>query len=367
MKIPEKLKTLAGLLFQDVKQENEAKRTAVIIRLFTLIMWVYYIVLLTLCMVQDGGLPLLFVSIPCMALYMGAFYGTYRNATTVSVYLVNGVTILWTLLTVGLLGWDCGVQHFLFVLMMLLFITSHVRTLWKALCALLLCSLRVLLLLYTTYHAPRYTLGKEMGLSFQILNTLTICVLLIVTMFLYSRDSAAMELKLVSYNEKLQKMAATDPLTGLGNRRNILEYMEKRVGEYKRGSIGSLSIVLGDIDFFKKINDRYGHECGDIVLRQLAVLMERFWDGKARVGRWGGEEFLAVLPGCNGDEAAALTNEMLAEIRSMVIEYGTEKLSLTMTFGVAEYDLYAGTDATIKEADGKLYMGKEGGRNRVVF
>ena len=361
-----KLQTLISLIFRDVKSENETKRTAVMLRLFAIVMWAYYMVLLGL-FVLHGDTLVFDAAIPCVLLYLCSFYLTYRDKTRASLYLVNAVTLCWVVCIVVMLGWDSGVQHFLFVLMMLIFMTSHMKMSRKSLYAVSLCIMRLGLYFYVCRHKPLFEMGKPMGVIFQFLNTITICCIIIVSMYIYSKDSMEMENKLMGYNDRLQKMASMDPLTGLGNRRNMMDYLEKKADSYGNGSINNLSIAIGDVDFFKKINDRYGHECGDIVLKQLSMLMERGVEGKGRVGRWGGEEFLFVLPDYNGDEAVAFLSELLTQIRRMEVEYGEERVSLTMTFGVTEYDIRLGTDETIKEADRKLYLGKENGRNRVVF
>lgn len=82
-----------------------------------------------------------------------------------------------------------------------------------------------------------------------------------------------MEQKLVQYNEKLHKLASLDPLTGLLNRRSMREYLEKRIKAYNDGHVESMALAIGDIDYFKKINDTYGHECGDIVLKKAGCFV----------------------------------------------------------------------------------------------
>lgn len=366
MKSTGKLHSLRELILQDVKSENETKRTAVILRLFCIIMWMYYLGLLGICLVNGDAL-IFETAIPCGVFYLLAFYWTYRDKTRYALVSVNGITLVWVMMIVYTLGWDSGVQHFLFVLMMVVFMTSHIRVRWKVLYAVSLCFMRLGLYLYTMEYKSVVVMPEKVSIVFQFWNTLAICGIIIICMNIYSKDSMEMESKLMDYNEKLKTMASVDPLTKLGNRRNILGYLEEKAEDYRKGGINNLSVALGDIDFFKKINDRYGHECGDIVLKQLSVLMRRQLEGKAKVGRWGGEEFLIVMPEHNGDEATAVLGELLSAIRRMEIEYGGERVSMTMTFGVTEYDFRMGTDETIKEADRKLYIGKESGRNRIVF
>lgn len=366
MKSAGKLQTLKELIFQDVKSENETKRTAVILRLFCIVMWLYYLVLLAVCLIY-GDMLVFQVSIPCSLLYLLSFYWTYRDRTKYALWMVNAITLGWIVTIVFSLGWDSGVQHFLFVLMMSVFMTSHMRMRFKVLYAAVLCFIRLGLYLYTLEYKPEFMMKPEIGIAFQFWNTFAICSIIIVSMAIYSSDSMEMEKKLMDYNEKLKTMASIDPLTKLGNRRNTLTYLERKTEDYQKGNISNLTIALGDIDFFKKVNDCYGHECGDIVLKRVSELMKEKLEGRAKVGRWGGEEFLIILPECNGDEATAALTELLSAIRRTKIEYGGEKVCVTMTFGVTEYDSRVKTDEIINEADRKLYIGKESGRNQVVF
>ena len=128
-----------------------------------------------------------------------------------------------------------------------------------------------------------------------------------------------------------------------------------------------VNVVMGDIDFFKKINDTYGHDAGDLVLKELALLFQEFMDGKGASIRWGGEEFLFVLTGINGDVAFLEMDRLRKIIENHEMKAGEQELHVTMTFGVEE----VGTDQTLLDvletADRKLYMGKARGRNQVVM
>lgn len=357
---------LEELVFRDVKSENETKRTAVILRLFCMVMWVYYIGLLAICLVK-GDILVFEAAIPCGLLYMLSFYWTYKDRTRHVLWMVNGITLVWVFMIAVTLGLDCGIQHFLFALMMVVFMTSHARMRTKILYAAALEIAQFGLYLYSLEYAPPVVMKEPLSVAFEFWNTAAVCSMIILSMYVYSVESVEMERKLMDYNDRLKTMASIDPLTKLGNRRNIQEYMERKAEDYKKGNLVNLSVAIADIDFFKKINDHYGHECGDVVLKQLAVLMHRKLESKGKVGRWGGEEFLIVMPGSNGDEAVALLTDLLADIRRMEIEYNGEKVSITMTFGVTEYDFRMEVEETIKGADSKLYNGKANGRNRVVF
>lgn len=176
-----------------------------------------------------------------------------------------------------------------------------------------------------------------------------------------------MDRKLVEYNEKLEQLASQDPLTGLRNRRSTLQYVEHCVRQYENAASIALSVAIGDIDHFKLVNDNYGHENGDLILKQVSNIFTEFMKGKGCVGRWGGEEFLLVFPGMNGDEAMAQLSRLQHMIRTMPSISDEEHITVTMTWGLEEYSERNGVAETINKADKKLYIGKEAGRDRIIY
>ncbi|MBR6256992.1 MAG: GGDEF domain-containing protein [Lachnospiraceae bacterium] len=184
--------------------------------------------------------------------------------------------------------------------------------------------------------------------------------------FFFCTQFADAERKLYLSNRELRKVSHTDPLTKLMNRRFAEEEfkeMEKNFG--KNGNL--ITIALGDIDFFKKVNDTYGHDAGDLILSSLAAIFDGYMKEHGFVVRWGGEEFLFVFEHANGDEAYLVIDELRRHIEEGTYIYDNTPIKVTMTFGVEEYGPLTGMDAAIRDADRKLYLGKESGRNRVVF
>jgi diguanylate cyclase (GGDEF)-like protein len=166
-------------------------------------------------------------------------------------------------------------------------------------------------------------------------------------------------------NKQLAEAARIDPLTGIYNRRGFREEAEVEVQRMFRGGKG-FSLVLADIDHFKSFNDRYGHACGDYILtRTAAILRDRVRDVD-RLGRWGGEEFILLLPETDSDGAALLAEKLRDTIADNVLEYEHRRHSLTMTFGVATFRKGETLEACIARADAALYEGKAAGRNRVM-
>jgi two-component system, cell cycle response regulator len=172
--------------------------------------------------------------------------------------------------------------------------------------------------------------------------------------------------QLMQAREALREQATHDGLTGLLNRTAVLELTE---GEAERaGREGRpLSVLLADLDRFKAINDTYGHLAGDAVLREAARRMKsviRRYDG---IGRYGGEEFLAVLPGSGSEAAQAQAERVRQAVASAPFAIGEAAVTVTCSIGVG-YSLdpaAAQVDALVRQADVALYMAKDRGRNRV--
>ncbi len=346
---------------KDVENANETKRASVIMRSFSLVMCIYFLIQ-GICLAVCGQWAGMGVSLLCLVGYVVAFGYTYRNRTKTAMRYTFLSTIIWVLLFVVLFGWDCGAQHFLFALLILFIAVSHESTRRKILAAAFLCMVRLILYQYTGHFEPLIFLNRIAISIMQLINTVSIFTALSVIVILFCQDSLSMEKKLVAYNERLRETSMRDPLTKLYNRRAMVEYMNELVA-----GGAWFNIAIGDIDFFKKVNDTYGHEAGDAVLVHIAGLLASYMEQKGRVCRWGGEEFLLVFEDMNGEKA----KQELEKIRNLVsqqkIGYKGQTISVTMTFGLDEYSSHHPIDVTINSADQKLYMGKSQGRNRVIF
>lgn len=161
--------------------------------------------------------------------------------------------------------------------------------------------------------------------------------------------------------EALKVMVEQDSLTMLYNRRTC-NRMIQRLVEDKKG----FTIVMGDIDFFKKINDQYGHDCGDYVLKKISSIIKENVTGCGFAARWGGEEFLLIYETQYLDAKQKV--ETLAQtIRDTIFQYEENPVQVSMTIGVQEMNLEESYEKMIKLADDKLYSGKRNGRNQIVF
>lgn len=172
--------------------------------------------------------------------------------------------------------------------------------------------------------------------------------------------------ELLAAREILQAKATHDSLTGLLNHEEIHDILDKELARSERDGV-CVSIIMIDIDHFKKINDTYGHIAGDAVLRMSAQKMHSMVRSYDAIGRYGGEEFLVVLPECCLECAAAFAERLCASIGNERMDTPEGMIPVTISLGVAASDREKRADgqALVRAADAALYKAKENGRNRV--
>jgi two-component system, cell cycle response regulator len=175
------------------------------------------------------------------------------------------------------------------------------------------------------------------------------------------------ERQLLEANERLRHMSRTDGLTGLENRRSIERQLEHMMAHGERLS-EPLSCVMCDLDRFKSVNDEHGHHAGDAVLKQFAVILKKAAREIDVVGRYGGEEFIVLLPGTVLDAAVTFAERVRKEVEAHTFVFDGGSIRRTCSFGVAgwPHPRVSNCDRIVRAADDALYVAKETGRNKVV-
>jgi diguanylate cyclase (GGDEF)-like protein/PAS domain S-box-containing protein len=172
--------------------------------------------------------------------------------------------------------------------------------------------------------------------------------------------------ELSNVNTDLRRLARHDALTGLYNRRVLEEILDKESIRSRRTKRG-FGVAIADIDNFKRINDTYGHECGDLVLQQLSQVFLKGIRNMDIVGRWGGEEFLFIFPETSCQGAMIVIERIRSKIEKTIIHYQGQDIYPTITIGLS---YHSGDESEIKEiiteADKAMYKGKTTGKNRVI-
>ncbi len=168
--------------------------------------------------------------------------------------------------------------------------------------------------------------------------------------------------------EKLRKLALIDPLTGLANRRYLDKVLESKTDEMKRYNF-SFGLVFIDIDHFKNVNDRYGHDVGDKVLWSVAQSLSTVVRSSDIIGRWGGEEFVAVVLNLGREELEVVAEKMRKTIEELEIPGNGTPVSVTISLGATLATAENGLDKNgiLRKADELLYASKNQGRNRVTL
>ena len=181
------------------------------------------------------------------------------------------------------------------------------------------------------------------------------------------RSMNASQLDLQKKNKNLRRKSLIDPLIGTWNRGAIMRILTIEAIRCDKAGV-PLSLIVADLDYFKKINDTYGHPAGDAVLVKVASRLRSCIRPQEALGRYGGEEFLIVLPGSSHTTALAVAERMRTAIAAQPEVLGGTTLNLTISLGIASTDVFpmATTEELISKADIALYAAKDAGRNRVV-
>ncbi|GAB7388762.1 hypothetical protein BSNK01_26000 [Bacillaceae bacterium] len=176
---------------------------------------------------------------------------------------------------------------------------------------------------------------------------------------------AFFRIKVARLIAELEKLVLTDPLTKIYNRRYLDIYMEKAIPLSQRKEY-TMTLIMFDIDYFKKINDTYGHAAGDMVLKKLARVVKGIIREYDVFVRTGGEEFLIILPNCPLDEGIKIAERIRKDIERTKFVHKGKRIPVTISVGVTEYIKGNNLNQFIEKADQALYRAKETGRNKVV-
>ena len=165
--------------------------------------------------------------------------------------------------------------------------------------------------------------------------------------------------------EEQKRRATHDGLTGLPNRDAYQQRLEEELSRKARYG-GPLTMVVADVDFFKRINDNYGHLAGDKVLQLLAKAMRKSLRDVDFIGRYGGEEFVILMPETNAEEALVATEKLRTKVESSPFNFRKERVPITMSFGISEFQTLEDGETVFERADKALYQAKAEGRNRCI-
>lgn len=358
---------MMGFVMKLLKPETLGQDSDIVRATFRLIVQRCALIAIAICLLDAGvfisiGDPQWWICIAVSLACIPAYYSATPNRSF-PVFLLGLVTII----SIGIaycihfgLRYGHGINyHYKLIPIIPLVAVSGRLTVQAKWILLTVMTAGLMVLDYYVSHAPTSPLvGPDLAIALRALN-FCIPILNITALFTHYF--------LIVYRQQttLNLHATTDPLTGLMNRRRLREVWVLAEAEGRRGSF-PLSIVLCDVDRFKVINDTYGHEVGDEVLRQLGHLLRKELRITDSVCRWGGEEFLLLLPHSDSAQALHTANRICENIAAATMQIGDLSLNITITMGVATLQNDEKFEAAANRADAALYEGKTAGRNRVI-
>lgn len=347
--------------------EGDAKRQIRLLYLgATVAALANFLVTLVLCL---SILPIFY------ALSAVLFYGLSRVASLecfLPAFSVSFLTVmLQSIFTVCTLGDDCGIQLYLLALIMPSYYVRMTRysPVFQRWFIVLVCGACISGYLLSDeiigqMITPLIQIDSLSQILYTFINVLGSLSMLAFVGNIFVQGYQRSVWDLVRSNHQLVHEVEQDALTGLKNRRGMEPLLERYFDDWViKGS--SLTVALGDIDLFKQVNDSYGHDTGDLVLRRLGNLLACRIQPPAQVCRWGGEEFLFLFP-LPLEQARCELEGLRRDVEQLSLCVQEQTLHVTMTIGLASADQSSSMAHLIHLADQKLYAGKQAGRNQVV-
>lgn len=357
------LEKLKKFITQDTSRENESKKMAVLVRILCITLIVFFL-FMTLGFFWVKIYSAAVGNLLLVVFYSMVFVLSYLIPKKPLVWSFIIVTTVWASAMLWLFGPDSSFQIFPPFVIFIFFFASYDSLPYKVVFGI--CT-------FAVYHGMSMLYGSRLPLlalntaAHRCVRDCNMFIMILCTCIaahIFSKDNLKMENKLIEYNKRLQDKANTDPLTGLNNRGMAIDYLEDFV---KKADEMIASICICDIDHFKRVNDTYGHDAGDLVLKAVASALASTVGDSGFVARWGGEEFFIAFPNMNGDQAIDVLYRVQSRVRKILVETDGHNINVTMTYGLTEYDKMKTLTENLKDADGKLYDGKQSGRDKIVY
>ncbi|MBQ8139971.1 MAG: GGDEF domain-containing protein [Lachnospiraceae bacterium] len=296
---------------------------------------------------------------------------TVHIGNVITGYVMTFVEItIQVILGTFMLGWDVGFFTYLMAIIPLFFyLTVLDDDVEKSVYPPLIQTLAAIVVMIVSYvisnrFDPAFVLEDGQVHALFIYNAVFSVILLAAMSHFFVTERRFTTIAMQKENEKLDLEASVDPLTGLTNRRSMEKHLENAMLEAKRrGRIYSL--VMGDIDYFKIINDNYGHEFGDEALKAVAKIFRDNVTEDDCICRWGGEEFLILIMDSH-EKATSVAEAIRSGVEKNTVMHNGKEIRFTMTLGVTSYKPGYSLETLIQQADNNLYYGKRHGRNQVV-
>jgi diguanylate cyclase (GGDEF)-like protein len=266
-----------------------------------------------------------------------------------------------SILATFLIGWGTGPFFSLILLLPIIMLNGKLKKHVRILFSFVILGLIISLFLFSI-GIPQFTTLVPLYQNILFLGNMGLgCTALIALVNRTETEKVMIQSEFVTTNQKLLTLANTDPLTDLLNRRVMLESIEKEKVD-KGGA--NFSLIMVDVDNFKQINDEFGHEGGDFVLRRLSELIRMSVRSYDLVSRWGGDEFLIMLLETDLSNCQRVAEKLRLRVVNSPFVYHMEDIPVTITLGISVCNKDSGIGNALRKADLALYKGKQMGKNR---
>lgn len=322
-------------------------------------------IILTIVFFSAGVYPLGIFNVCSVCLYLFLHRLVTAGYPFVALNIAYMEIALHTALCSILIGNDFGFHFYIVaeipISFFIVFSLKRRRSLiYPTLSALVSFILFCAVYVYSLYHDVMYPdISRTMTTCIFLFNSLIAFVVLVFCSLLFILQILDSLKKIETQNEQLTQYACVDPLTGLLNRRKFINDLSDLA---QKGE--EFCILLSDVDDFKKVNDTYGHDCGDHILTYISNVYQNIVGQPNMVCRWGGEEIIVLYLG-SIEQGAAIGELLRATIDNSSIDYNGQKIHITISTGVAYYDSSVSFDEVIIRADHELYESKSCGKNLV--
>ena len=314
--------------------------------------------------------PMVIYNVFSILMYiLGGFFSVAKNYDNIRYGWILAVYVeimTHAVLATLVMGWDPSFHLYSIavipVVAYMLFMTNSVPRFVFTMGAMIIVDVLAIgsTMWYLSYYESFIQVSERFIRPISYINAFFSCAIVLVFTLLFIAEVASMLTKLDNANKNLEYIATHDALTGLYNRHSL----KKLYSEIEK-SDEPFCVVLGDIDDFKKVNDTFGHDYGDIVLKSVAEIISRNIGEKDTACRWGGEEMLIVMKG-ERESCFDVISVIKDEISEMDVLPSGSHARVTMTFGFVYRSEERGVESLIAVADSRLYIGKRSGKNVIV-
>lgn len=313
-----------------------------------------------------GHINLAFLNIGCTVAWIHGKSLNTQGRQALAILFLSTEVVLHTIAAVSVLGWESGFQFYLIGALIFNIFGTKIQLREIIILIFIFVGVFIGLHAYTSSRTYVHEVWWFMDLMYYS-NVIVSVVAMSLVSYYFKEASNDSE-------TQIRNIANTDHLTGLLTRRSLSDSVDidlRKCIENKQDS----AIIMADIDYFKRINDTYGHASGDEVIKEVALRLRENLRHCDRVFRWGGEEFMIVLPNISQDDAKRVCEGLREDISRAVFSFSqtgrgvdAQEINISMTFGIAQFNEENEIlEEVIEQADKALYKGKNSGRNRVVM